>query len=527
MENKFKAHLRYDGVMAIRRKTKKKAEFGDFQTPLDLAGDVCGLLARRGLLPASVLEPTCGRGSFLTACLETFPTISRAIGIEINGDYVIAARSSSAEKANGGRAEIRQEDFFQADWPEILESLSDPLLIIGNPPWVTNAELGILGSSNLPVKSNFQNHKGIDAITGKGNFDISEWMLIRSLEWMRGRSAVLAMLCKTAVARKVLLHAWRVGRKVGRADVYLIDAVKHFGAAVHGCLLVVDSSVSTRGCDCQVHDSLGHGEPSAVWGYRDGDLAADIGAYERWKHLEGKERYRWRSGVKHDCSKVMEFHEDGGGCRNGFGDRVHLEPDYLYPMLKSADVANGSVEQPKRWMLVTQRAVGEDTNEIREKAPLTWRYLEKHGELLDRRASSIYQKRPRFSVFGVGEYSFAPWKVAVSGFYKKPVFNVIGPFQGKPVVLDDTCCFVACGSKEEAELVARLLNSDIAKEFFSTRVFWDAKRPITVALLRRLDLLSLANDLGLKADLEKHLYRLPSAASNPDQMLLDLGPWGA
>ncbi|MFC1836881.1 SAM-dependent DNA methyltransferase, partial [Thermodesulfobacteriota bacterium] len=173
--------------------------------------------------------------------------------------------------------------------------------------------------------------------------------------------------------------------------------------------------------------------------------------------------------------------------------------------------------------LVTQRAVGQDTNEIREKAPLTWQYLEKHGALLDRRASSIYRDRPRFSVFGVGEYSFSPWKVAISGFYKKLEFKVIGPFQGRPVVLDDTCYFVACASKEEAELVSRLLTSDIAKQFFSARVFWDAKRPITVALLRRLDLLSLAKELGLEDELKEHLNRSAPTTSNPDQPPVNLG----
>jgi len=470
-----------------------------------------------------VLEPTCGRGSFLMAALEAFPTVSRAIGIEIDADHVSAARAALAEKAEGHWAKVRQEDFFQADWPEILESLSDPLLIIGNPPWVTNAELGILGSSNLPDKSNFQNHKGIDAITGKGNFDISEWMLIRCLEWMRCRSAVLAMLCKTAVARKVLLHAWRFGWEVGRADIYLIDAGKHFGATVDGCLLVLESSQSTGAVDCRVHDGLQPGQPSAIWGYRDGDLVADVRRFARWKHLEGKEFYRWRSGIKHDCSKVMEFHEDSGEYRNGFGELVHLEPDYIYPMLKGADVAKGSVQRPKRWMLVTQRGVGQDTGEISENAPLTWQYLEKHGNLLDRRRSSIYQKRPRFSVFGVGAYSFSRWKVGISGLYKKLEFRVIGPFQGKPVVLDDTCYFVACDSKQEAELLVRLLTSDTAKEFFSPRVFWDAKRPITVALLRRLDLPLLAEELGMEDELRKHLNRVPSTTSNPDQPLLNLG----
>ena len=53
-------------------KSKHKAEYGDFQTPLELARDACRLLANRGLKPASIVEPTCGKGSFLAAAAECF-----------------------------------------------------------------------------------------------------------------------------------------------------------------------------------------------------------------------------------------------------------------------------------------------------------------------------------------------------------------------------------------------------------------------------------------------------------------------
>ena len=99
---------------------------------------------------------------------------------------------------------------------------------------------GVLGSQNLPVKSNFQKHRGLDAITGKAIFDISEWMLIRLLEAMAGRR--LAMLCKAATARKVLGYAWENGIALGQSAVYGIDTDRHFAAAVDAVLLVAPSS---------------------------------------------------------------------------------------------------------------------------------------------------------------------------------------------------------------------------------------------------------------------------------------------
>ena len=63
-----------------------------------------------------------------------------------------------------------------------------------------------------------------------------------------------------------------------------------------------------------------------------------------------------------------------------------------------------------------------------------WGYLLAHADLLDARSSSIYRKRPRFSVFGVGPYTFAPWKVGISGFYKTLDFRAIGPVDQANIV---------------------------------------------------------------------------------------------
>jgi hypothetical protein len=283
---------------------------------------------------------------------------------------------------------------------------------------------------------------------------------------------------------------------VKAAELRSIEAGTHFGAAVDACLLVCTMSPGGRSKDCRTFAKIEDKQRSGEIGYRDGQLIADVPMYTKWKHLAGEERYKWRSGIKHDCSKVMELRKEANGYRNGLGELVELEGEFIHPMLKSSEVANGHIDDPVRWMLVTQRTVGEDTAEIALRAPKTWAYLLKNGHALDKRGSSIYRKRPRFSVFGVGGYSFTPWKVAISGFYKRLKFTPVGPSGGKSVVFDDTVYFVACQSDREAKYICSLLNSDIAKQFYSAFIFWDAKRPITVELLRRLDLLALAHELG-------------------------------
>ena len=84
----------------------------------------------------------------------------------------------------------------------MFSQLPDPILVVGNPPWVTSAAVGSLGGVNLPRKTNIDGLRGIDALTGRSNFDISEWMLRETMRWLEGRVGTMAVLCKTTVARK-------------------------------------------------------------------------------------------------------------------------------------------------------------------------------------------------------------------------------------------------------------------------------------------------------------------------------------
>ena len=475
----------------MQAKTKRKVEFGDFQTPYSLARRACELLGDLGASPKSIVEPTCGTGSFLRASAVAFPGCSQLLGFEINPSYVKVAKTIK-------QANVYCEDFFEKDWPQTLDSLREPILVIGNPPWVTNSAVSSMGGSNLPTKSNFQRLNGFEAITGKSNFDISEWMLLNLLEWLSGRHAVLAMLCKTGVARKVLRHAWSRNLQLAESAIYLIDAAQHFGVSVDACFLVTILEPGATSKEGSIHPNLGASlDNPSIFAFRNGVLIANLDYYNAYGHLYGKSPLRWRSGVKHDCSRVMELrHMGGDDFSNGLGEIVSLESTNLYPMLKSSDLMKPH-PTPSRYMLVTQRSTGEDTSHIARESPRTWRYLQSHADRLDRRLSSIYKRRPRFSVFGVGGYTFAPWKVAISGFSKRLDFHCVGPVDHKPVVLDDTCYFLPCNTEEDAMLLVELLNSKPATRFFRSLTFWDAKRPITAQLLATLDLGILASESGV------------------------------
>ncbi len=495
-----------------RPTTKHKLEFGDFQTPIDLAMEICRYLHEQGVRPKTIIEPTCGKGSFVIAAMRTFDTVEQIIGLDINKDYLMEL----AGNAKSSLIEVRlmNRNIFDVNWDKTFSDVSQPILVIGNPPWITNAQLGVFNSANVPRKFNLQANKGLDALTGKSNFDISEWILLRMGDWLQNKQGWLAMLCKIAVARKILRYVWKHKLNIDDFNIHQIDAKQYFGADVSACLLTCKGNCQNPAKKCAVYDGLSDESRVSFIGMHKSELLADIEKYKRWSFLDGpEEHHKWRSGLKHDCSAVMEFVRERNGFRNGLGELCDIEPDFLYPLTKGSGIAGKKRHShPTRWVLVTQKETSEDTRFIQHLAPKTWDYLLCHAHYLDKRKSSVYKGRPRFCLFGIGDYAFYDWKVAICGLYKQLHFSVVGPCEGRPAMLDDTCYYIPCKTEDHAVLVAELLNSKPAKEFLGSLIFWDAKRPITSGILQRLNLVSLAQNLGKSSSLEEYL----------DKTLLDL-----
>lgn len=479
----------------------ERKEFGDFQTPDVLAAKVTALVAELFGTPDRIVEPTAGLGAFLWASANQWGKNCSYEGYEINREYV--DRASGFLQGLG--VELFHRDFFLEDWTRNLNrNGSRRVLVIGNPPWATNSNLGLLGSRNLPKKTNFQRLRGFDARTGKSNFDIAEWMLIRLMEALPPEGAV-AMLCKTVTARKVLRHFWKTGEGRQGSCLFRIDAKASFGVAVDACLFFCTGRPTNDGT-ATVYADLDLAAETTRFGFIHGDLVSDIAAYDKYRDLDGGSfAYTWRSGVKHDATKVMEFYREGHLFRNGLGESVELEDRFVYPLLKSSDLGNGRVE-PRKYVLITQTRIGDDTSVISSLAPKTWSYLMNHAEALDKRRSSIYRKRPRFSIFGIGRYSFASWKIAISGLYKSFRFVVIPPHDDRPVMIDDTCYSIPCGTEAEAKLLHGLLSSRPALEFLGSLVFADSKRFITSDLLRRISLVAVARRLGRIEELRSFVH---------------------
>ncbi|MFM8330290.1 MAG: hypothetical protein ACKN9T_01225 [Candidatus Methylumidiphilus sp.] len=466
----------------------RKVEFGDFQTPEYLADQVCKRLTALGVCPDIIVEPTCGLGAFVLAAAEAFPKAQQILGFEVNVEYLEALQQRTARVQGPERIQLEQTDFFATDWQQKLAATGDNLLVLGNFPWVTNAGLSSIGGANLPVKNNFLHHTGLDAMTGKANFDISEWMLIEALRWFERRSGIVAMLVKTAVARKILAYAQKKRLCVHEASIIKIDAKKAFNAAVDACLLVIKlgkGQSSQEGYDYTVYESIEKYHGHRV-GYRNGLTVADLETFDRLEFLIGQSPQKWRSGIKHDAAQIMELTRTAAGLKNGLGQAVDIEDTYLYPLLKGSDIGSEKAWRG-RYVLATQRFVGERTDIIRELAPKTWQYLLQHQHALDARASTIYKNNPAFAIFGVGDYAFRPWRIAICALYKTLKFRLVEPVADRPVMFDDTVYYLSFDTRTEAEKAFSQLTSEAFLGLLKALIFWDEKRPIKTSLLNVVD----------------------------------------
>jgi hypothetical protein len=457
-------------------------ELGDFQTPAPLARLIVDRLA--GEESERVFEPTCGSGSFLAAAATLKPR--EMLGLEMQPNYAREARRYCP---------VIEADIFDVDLAEDLRwaNPSGSLLVLGNPPWVTNSQLGSLGSLNLPGKRNVRGLRGIEAMTGASNFDIAEYMWIKLISELANDEPTIALLCKTSVARNVLTFSAQHHLPVAHSNLYVIDAKEWFNASVDACLFVVSVQSGAENYQCAWHPSLSSSSPSRTIGVVNGRLVADTTAHAEASAIDGISPIEWRQGIKHDAVEVMELLTDGEGLTTKAGEPLDLEPEHIFPLLKGTDVYRGRTTAVRRWMVVPQRSLKDDPGELADTAPRVWHYLNRNGSALDGRKSSIYRKRPRFSIFGVGDYSFSPFKVAVSGLHKQARFRAVGPIEESPVVFDDTCYFVPVSSARQAAALTALLNSSVCQKAIEALAFWDAKRPITKKLLQRLDLGAVAH----------------------------------
>lgn len=481
-----------------------RASYGDWQTPEPLAEKVCEKHIERFGQPNIVIEPTCGLGAFVMAALKKFPEVAEIHALEINYRYTIELKHRLLLNAllcpNQRHPDIYiyNADFFEFDFTPVIErskTCGMNIAIVGNPPWVTNSHQGKHNSGNLPAKNNTYKLRGIEAITGRSNFDISEYITLELLKLSQDRKGGMSFLLKNSVVRNILQKQRNENLHIGKFEQQLIDAAAEFNVSVDAsCLSVNFDSVPSY--SCRITDFYS-GTFLREYGWIGDCFVSDTQLYKKFSKYDNVSTYVWRSGIKHDCSSVLELTMSAGSYFNGLGERVEIESDMIFPLLKSSDINHYKENQFRKFLVITNRKVGEDTSVLRNTHPLTYKYLISHETDFLNRKSSIYKGKDKFSIFGVGDYSFKPFKIVVSSLYKTINFKIISQYGGKPVMVDDTCYQLDFDNLEEAERIYEILTGNEIQSLLQSLIFKDAKRVVTKSLLMRLDLTKLCREKGI------------------------------
>jgi hypothetical protein len=467
-----------------------RLEYGDYQTNKELSNLICNYLSNKQINPKILIEPTCGKGNFILSAIQTFKSLEQIFGIEIQEKYLWNLKFALLEyflknpTANKPEIKLFCCNVFEFDFQRMKHNIKNKeLLVLGNPPWVTNSTLSAINSTNLPTKSNFKQAKGIEAITGKGNFDIGEFISLKMLDLFASDNGYFAFLIKNSVIKNIVYEQKRNKYTVANIEKHTINAQKEFGAAVDASLFVCkfNSLPEYTAKEYNFYTA----KKQTILGWINDKFASDIEKYKKYQSFDGVCPFEWRQGIKHDCAKVMELERIIGGFRNGLGEEFELEEDLVYGILKSSDLKADRIDTPRKYTIVTQKKIGEDTEKTLEKLPKTKAYLHRHKDYFLKRKSSIYNGKPMFSIFGVGDYSFKPYKVAISGLYKQTKFTLVEP-NGTVLLLDDTCYFIGFDNIEDAQITQSLLNKPETQEFIQSFMFTDSKRAITKDLLMRI-----------------------------------------
>ena len=513
------------GEIYMRRAPRRsRHRRGEYYTPAWLVD----LVLDRGGYDggSSLVDPMCGAGAFLTAALvrarrrnprATASDLVRQIqGMDLNPLAVLMARASYLmalldgcaagldRKTHGPiRIPVHSADAILSPLPRQFD------MVAGNPPWVGWESLS--AEYRETTRPLWLRH-GLFPEGARGSAGRSSGRRMQAILG-RGRKD-LAMLATYAVAESMLKPGGRLGFVISQAVFKSVGSGAGFrcfvladgtplkvlsvddlgsrtpfpGAASRAAVMTLMKGERTqypipysiRSGDgvprqgiAQPVDPL---DPTSAWLTGPSDLVGSL------RRVIGSSSYRARAGAYTGGANgvywLRRLGDDGSvanipgaGKRHVPQRRGRVEPDLLYPLLRAADIKRFHAA-PSGWILIPQdpiRRRGIDERIMSERYPLALAWLERfRAELAARRdrgtRSLVEAGAPFYSIFSVSVETMATWKVVWPRIASRVNAAVVGLHEGKPVVPQETCTFIACETQEEACFLAGVLNSSLFGE---------------------------------------------------------------
>jgi len=156
--------------------------------------------------------------------------------------------------------------------------------------------------------------------------------------------------------------------------------------------------------------------------------------------------------------------------------QTSIEGELVYPLLRGMDVQTWSATPELSVLLTHQpgmRLKAIPVDEMQRKYPKAWSYLQRFEKEL--RTSGSFRRyfkadAPFYSIFDIGDYTFAPHKVVIREIAGGLTCAVAGVQSGKPIIPDHKLVLVPFEDESEAHYVCALLNSSPARLFVDSYV---------------------------------------------------------
>ncbi len=393
--------------------------------------------------------------------------------------------------------------------------------VAGNPPWINWESLPQAyrdRSAPLWQEMGLFVHSGMDTILGKGKKDLSTLMTYVVADRYLKPGGKLGFVItqsvwKTSGAGQGF-RRFRLGEKGAPLRVLHVDDLSRLqvfeGASTRASVFVLQKGQPTRypvpytywqktspgqglDYDSTLDEVLAQtrrlnfqaapvdpNDPTSAW------LTARPQALQTLQKVLGKSEYQAHAGVTTWANSVYWLEKiaerpDGlwimrnvteGAKRQVDAITVELEPDLLYPLVRGRDVHRW-LAQPSAYLLMTQDPQlrrGLDPTTVQTRYPKTWAYLKRFETVLRERSGfkryftrkqgkQVVEIGPFYSLFNVGDYTFAPWKVVWPNMGNRIDAAVISTENGKAIVPQHIVTILPVEDDSEAFYVASVVNS--------------------------------------------------------------------
>ena len=395
--------------------------------------------------------------------------------------------------------------------------------VVGNPPWINWESLPQAyreQTAELWTCYGLFVHSGMDTILGKGKKDASTLMTYAVADRFLKEGGKLGFLITQSVWKTGAgqgFRRFRIGENGPHLRVLHVDDLSSLqvfeGASTRTSAFVLHMGrpslypvsytywkKTTKGEGLDYDSTLGevmeqtkrlrfHAVPVDPDDLTSPWLTARRRALYAVRKVLGTSEYRAYEGANSGGAngiywlEILAERPDGlvvvrnvteGAKREVEGITTELEPDLLYPLLRGRDVRRWYAQPSLHILMVqdpkTRRGIDEQV--LQKRYPKTWAYLKRFEAVLRERSGfrryftrkdrngRMVETGPFYSMFNVGDYTFAPWKVVWRYVASDFIVAVVGPASDeKPVVPNEKLMLVPVEDDNEAFYLCGVLNS--------------------------------------------------------------------